>query len=114
MPVFLSRWAGTSLPWFHYWAPVYPFVIGGALAALGSTDRHRLVRPQVLVAAGALTMLLMSPLSPRAPDALRLSTVLHRDESLPGRRLGLVAPTDGSVVVISDRRVLVAAARTVH
>ena len=78
-PVLFSRWAGTQLPWFHYGAPFVPLVIGGALEAL-STDRDDvpIYRSQAIAVAGAVAAaLLIGPLSPRAPDSVRLSSVLR-------------------------------------
>ena len=36
LPVLLSQWSGTHLPWFHYGVPFMPLAIGGALAGLRS------------------------------------------------------------------------------
>ena len=65
--VLLSRWPGTSMPGFHYWAPMYPLAVSGAIVALGDPDRPKLVRPALVAVGGAAALALMSPLSPRAP-----------------------------------------------
>lgn len=82
-PVLFSRWAGTQLPWFHYGAPVVPLVIGGALVALAPVPEelaeHRaLYRSPALAIGGVVAAaLLVGPLSPRAPDSVRLTEVVR-------------------------------------
>lgn len=80
-PVLLSRWPGTSMPWFHYWAPMYPIAVAGAIVALGDPKRPRVVQPPLIVVGGALALLLMSPLSPRAPGAVGIRALTeHRTD----------------------------------
>ena len=82
-PVLLSQWAGVSLPWFHYAAPMAPLAIGGALHALASPPASTvLVRPQLLLASGVASLALASPLSPAAPGSLELWNVLHEPAGL--------------------------------
>ncbi|MEY2446907.1 MAG: hypothetical protein QOH79_383 [Acidimicrobiaceae bacterium] len=80
-PVLFSRWAGTQLPWFHYGAPFVPLVIGGALEALAPRGRevpiHR--SPAVAVGGAVAAALLFGPLAPRAPDSVRLWSVVRED-----------------------------------
>ena len=79
LPILLSRWAGTHLPYFHYGAPLAPLAIAGALHAL-ATRRELATRGSVLLVGGAVAALaVMSPLSWRAPDSLRLWRVLRPD-----------------------------------
>ncbi len=100
LPVLLSQWSGTRLPWFHYWAPMYPIAVCGALAALGDPHRHGFVRPQLLLAGGLLAMALVSPLSPAAPDSVGLRALTdHRTDS--ERAAAQVRP--GDAVVGSNR-----------
>jgi uncharacterized membrane protein len=82
-PVLFSRWAGTQLPWFHYGAPYVPLVIGGALEAIsGSDDATPIYRsPAVLIGGAVVGACLFGPLAPRAPDSVRLWTVVHADSS---------------------------------
>jgi uncharacterized membrane protein len=80
-PVLFSRWAGTQLPWFHYGAPFVPLVVGGALEALSSSKPavplHR--SPVVAMAGAVVAALLFGPLAPRAPDSVRLWSVVRPD-----------------------------------
>lgn len=87
LPVLLSRWPGTQLPWFHYGAPFVPLVIGGALAALQAPASGGAPPPiyrSAAVAIGGVVVgaLLVGPLSPRAPGPLELRTVLHTDDAV--------------------------------
>ncbi len=100
LPVLLSQWPGTSLPWFHYWAPMYPVAVAGALVALADPNRHRWIQPQLVVAGGLAAVLLMSPLSPRAPDTVGLRALTdHRDD----RERAAAQVADGESVVASNR-----------
>jgi predicted membrane protein DUF2079 len=80
LPVMLSRWAGTHLPWFHYGAPLVPLVVGGAIAAL-ATNR---VRPQSLrwlLGAGAvIAAAITGPLSPKAPASVQVWQVVRSSD----------------------------------
>ena len=82
-PVLFSRWAGTQLPWFHYGAPFVPLVIGGALDALGDRDADGtwpIYRsPAVALAGLVAAVVLVSPLSSRAPGSVQLWTVVRAD-----------------------------------
>jgi uncharacterized membrane protein len=80
LPVLLSRWAGTHLPWFHYGAPLVPLVIGGALAALGT---RRLPQPSLrglLGAGAAIAALISGPLSPDAPASVQVWQVVRASD----------------------------------
>ena len=83
-PVLFSRWAGTQLPWFHYGAPFVPLVIGGALEALSTTKPALPIyrSPAVVVGGAMVAALLFGPLSPRAPDSVRLWSVIRPDASV--------------------------------
>lgn len=100
-PVLLSRWPGTSLPWFHYWAPMYPLAVGGAIAALGDPDRPRLVQPALVAVGGVAALALMSPLSPRAPGPVGVRSLTEyrhdRADAVARARIG----PDDSVVATS-------------
>ena len=102
LPLLLSRWAGTVLPWFHYWAPVYPIAVGGALAALGDPERHRFVDPRLVLVGGALAVSVMSPLSPRAPDSVGLRALTDPQED----RAAAAAQVDDEEPVAASNRIL--------
>ena len=76
-PILFSRWPGTSLPWFHYGAPLFPIAAGGALVALGERQRPPWLDGRLLVAATAISLAVMSPLSPKAPESVRASAVVR-------------------------------------
>lgn len=100
LPILLSQWPGTSLPWFHYWAPMYPIAVCGALVALADPHRHPVVHPRLVVVSGLLAVLLMSPLSPRAPDSVgRRALTDHRTD----REQAAAEVRDGESVVASNR-----------
>lgn len=102
LPVLLSQWPGTSMPWFHYWAPMYPLAVAGALVALGAPDRPAWLRPQVLVAGGIAAVLLFGPLSPRAPDTVgwRALTDHRTDRERAAAQVGPDEP------VVASNRIL--------
>jgi uncharacterized membrane protein len=77
LPILVSRWAGTHLPYFHYGAPMAPLAIGGALHALATRPELRSRGPVLLVGGAVAALAVMSPLSPRAPDSLRLWRVVR-------------------------------------
>jgi uncharacterized membrane protein len=86
-PVLFSRWAGTQLPWFHYGAPVVPLVIGGALEALApsratASSPSSFRAPVVVIAGAVVAALMIGPLSPRAPDSVRLTAVIRKDAAV--------------------------------
>jgi uncharacterized membrane protein len=77
LPILLSDWEGTTQPWFHYGAPLVPLAVGGAVAALVGLPAERGRTYGSVVAVGAAAALLLnSPLSPRAPDFVRIDHVL--------------------------------------
>jgi uncharacterized membrane protein len=80
-PVLFSRWAGTQLPWFHYGAPFVPLVIGGALEAIASKNGALPIyrSPAVVIGGAIVGALLFGPLAPRAPDSVRLWSVVRPD-----------------------------------
>lgn len=102
LPILLSQWPGTSLPWFHYWAPMYPLAVAGALVALADPDRPSWVRPQVMLAGGVVSVLLMSPLSPRAPDSVGLQALTE----YRGDRAAAAAEVEPGDAVVASNRVL--------
>jgi len=81
LPILVSRWAGTHLPYFHYGAPIAPLAIGGALHALATRRELRGRGPVLLVGGAVAALAVMSPLSTRAPDSLRLWRVLRPDSA---------------------------------
>ncbi len=101
-PLLLSSWPGVSLPWFHNAAAMAPVAIGGALAAVGSA-RADLRRPlgAALVAGCALALATQSPVSPRAPVAVKVPDVLGQNGSSLDQTLALV-PADASVSAINQ------------
>lgn len=76
LPLLLSSAPNTSIPWFHTAAALVPFALGGALAALAA-PRRLWDHPLTLAVGTVLALALMSPLSPRAPEPLRLSGALR-------------------------------------
>jgi uncharacterized membrane protein len=108
-PLLMSTWPGTSLPWFHHGAALVPFTVGGMLAAVATWPS---VRPRLvgLSLAGAVTALLVaSPLSPRAPAAVRVGAIVAGPS---GEGLGeAVAAVAAGESVSSNSRVL---ARLAH
>jgi hypothetical protein len=108
LPVLLSRWEGTELPWYHYGAPAAALAMAGSLVALGSTSDAdgRWVQRLRAVWWGAplLVLLVASPLSPGAPEVNRIWTVALRDD---GRDVdGAVALVGEEDSVSADQRVL--------
>jgi uncharacterized membrane protein len=104
LPILLSRWAGTHLPYFHYGAPIAPLAVGGALHVL-AVRRELGSRGPVLLVGGAVTALaLMSPLSAAAPDSLRLWRVLRPDGA--ARSAAAVAAVPDDEPVAATPRVL--------
>ncbi|MBX3285080.1 MAG: DUF2079 domain-containing protein [Acidimicrobiales bacterium] len=100
-PLVLSRWPGTSMPWFHYWAPMYPLAVAGALVALGDPERHRLVRPALVVAGAAAAVAFMSPVSPRAPGPVSVESLTrYRHDRADAVARANIGPND-SVVATS-------------
>jgi uncharacterized membrane protein len=77
LPLLLSRWAGTHLPWFHYGAPFMPLAIGGALAAINSERVPRASSAVLLVGGSVAATLIAGPLSPNAPASVRLWEVVR-------------------------------------
>ncbi|MGV3760781.1 MAG: DUF2079 domain-containing protein [Actinomycetota bacterium] len=80
LPVLLSRWPGTALPWYHYGAPVVPIAVAGTLHALAAADLggRAILRTRWATALCPLAALLVaSPLSALAPDNVRVSSVLR-------------------------------------
>jgi uncharacterized membrane protein len=92
LPVVLSQWAGTHLPWFHYGAPLAPLAIGGAIAAWGRGPLRERQAAALLVAAVFAAALLIGPLSPRAPDSVRLWSVVRPQPAALGAVLDAVPP----------------------
>lgn len=85
LPVLLSSWGATDLPWYHYGAPVAPIAIAGTLSAIGGRgwgDGLARYRPAVLGASVVVALAIASPLSARAPDQFQLWTALRPS---PGR-----------------------------
>lgn len=67
LPVLLSSWPGTELPWYHYGAPMAPLAIGGTLAAVGSDQAAGTILRRLVVIGPVLALAVASPLSPAAP-----------------------------------------------
>lgn len=98
LPLLLSRWDGTGLPWYHYGAPVAPLAIGGTLAGLAvvatRADRWSQRMRVAWWGGPALVLLLASPVSPAAPESNRVWTVAFRDD---GRDM------DGALALVGER-----------
>ncbi len=116
LPVLLSRWEGTELPWYHYGAPMVPLAIGGTLAGLvvadGRDDRWAR-RAQVAWWGGpVLVLLLASPLSVLAPDANRVWRFAFGDD---GRDMaGAVALVGEDDAVSADQNALAQLSQREH
>jgi uncharacterized membrane protein len=108
MPVLLSQWEGTGLPWYHYGAPIAPVAIAGTLVGLSAIAERTDAWSRRFRAAwwgSALVVLAVaSPLSPAAPESNRVWTVAFGDggRDLDGA-LDLVEPDD---VVSAEQRAL--------
>lgn len=107
LPVLLSRWGATELPWFHYGAPMAPIAIGGTLFAL-SPDRPpwRMLgtfRSGIVVGSVSVAVVFASPLSALAPDQFRAWEVLH---PAPGARAVAAAEIATDEVVSADNRIV--------
>jgi hypothetical protein len=108
LPVLLSQWKGTSLPWYHYGAPIAPIAIAGTLVGLDAiADRSDTWSRRFRAAwwgSALLVLALASPLSPAAPESNRVWTVAFTDggRDLDGA-LALVEPDDA---VSADQRAL--------
>lgn len=108
LPVLLSRWEGTELPWYHYGAPMAPLAMGGTLAGLAlaaSRGDRWAQRIKVLWWSGpVLVLLLASPLSLLAPDSNRVWRVAFGDD---GRDVaGAVALVGARESLSADQRAL--------
>lgn len=108
LPVLVSRWGATDLPWFHYGAPVAPLAIAGTIVAL-DPDQPRWrsfagLRPGVLVAGVLIALTLASPLSRGATDQFRFWDVIR---PAPGRdsAAALAFVRDGDVVSADNQLV---------
>lgn len=66
-PVLLSAWDGTSLPWYHYGAPMVPLAVGGTLDSLDASWARADGIRRMLVVGPVLALAFASPLSPGAP-----------------------------------------------
>lgn len=95
LPVLLSQWPGTKLPWHHYGAPYVPIAVAGGLVSFAwlqargtSVLSPRAVRclPGLCVAVG---LAVASPLSTSAPHSQQLWTTLS--QTSPGDPAGAVA-----------------------
>lgn len=107
LPVLLSRWGATALPWFHYGAPMTPIAIGGTLVAL-RPDRPpwRLLssfRSWIVVGSVVVAVVLASPLSWLAPDQFSL---WHVVTMAPGAQAKSVAEIGPDEVVSADNRIV--------
>jgi uncharacterized membrane protein len=77
LPVAVSQWPGTHLPWFHYGAPIAPLAVGGAIAAWGHPAVRDWHARSVLAGAAVAAALIIGPLSPNAPASVRLWEVVR-------------------------------------
>jgi uncharacterized membrane protein len=77
LPVAVSQWPGTHLPWFHYGAPIAPLAIGGAIAAWGHPAVRDWHARSVLAGAAVVAAVIIGPLSPNAPASVRLWEVVR-------------------------------------
>jgi uncharacterized membrane protein len=77
LPVALSQWEGTHLPWFHYGAPLVPLAVGGAIVAFANGILSKPVSAGLLLAGVAAATVFQGPLSPDAPDSVRVWRVMR-------------------------------------
>lgn len=104
LPVLLSRWEGTALPWYHYGAPMAPLAIGGTLAALGSGLEERQQRLRIATWLGPIVALVLaSPLSPAAPERTRVWAWSDEDSAVLSALVEEVADHER---VTADQRLL--------
>ncbi|MEQ1786698.1 MAG: DUF2079 domain-containing protein [Acidimicrobiales bacterium] len=108
LPVLLSQWEGTGLPWYHYGAPAAPIAVAGTLVALAAVPpmARSWERRARLAWWGAplVVLLVASPLSPAAPESNRIWTVAFGTD---GRDVdGALALVPAGVAVTADQRVL--------
>jgi uncharacterized membrane protein len=116
LPVLLSRWEGTGLPWYHYGAPVAPLAIGGSLAGLATAATSPGRWAQRVRAAWwggpALVLLLASPVSPLAPSSNQVWQVARGDDGRDvDEAVALVRDDDA---VSADQRVLAQLSQREH
>lgn len=108
LPVLLSQWEGTALPWYHYGAPVAPIAVAGTLAALATmpdtADRWAERLRSLWWGAPLVVLLVASPVSPAAPESNRIWTVALGDD---GRDVdGALALVPAGASVTADQQVL--------
>jgi len=108
LPILLSRWEGTGLPWYHYGAPMAPLAIGGTLAGLatreGLDDRWSRRLRIAWWAGPVLVLVLASPLSLTAPESNRMWRIATGTD---GRDVdGATALVGREESVTADQRVL--------
>jgi uncharacterized membrane protein len=108
LPILLSRWLGTELPWYHYGAPMAPIAMGGSLVGLtfvaARTERWAVRLRSLWWLGPVVALALASPLSPSAPEVNRISRVAFEDD---GRDVeGAVALVPPDAAVSADQRVL--------
>jgi uncharacterized membrane protein len=98
LPLLLSRWPGSHLPWFHYGAPIVPLVVGGAIAAL-ATSRVPQRSLRGLLGAGVVAAAAVSgPLSPKAPASVQVWQVVRTSARTSAVAAALHAVPPGGVV----------------
>jgi uncharacterized membrane protein len=102
LPVLLSQWPGTEMPWFHYFAPMYPIAVAGALAVLaappGRTILPRLLTYRLVIVGCVVALALNSPIAPRAPGGVALRSLTdHRGDRQAAAAAAAVQPGDAVV-----------------
>lgn len=108
LPVLLSSWGATALPWFHYGAPMAPIAIGGTIVSLDPRLQPWRVlaqfRPVILAGGVLVAVAVASPLSASTPDQFRLWDVLRPS---PGRdsTAAVTLVRDGDVVSADNQLV---------
>jgi uncharacterized membrane protein len=108
LPIVMSRWTGTTLPWYHYGAPIAPLAIGGTLTVWGQRSLPSVLPERAWVRLSIvsvpLALLVASPFAPGAPSSFRLWSVVREEPGVDHR--GAVEAVLPGEAVSAGHRVL--------
>lgn len=110
LPLLLSTYKNTSVPWFHHAGTVAPFALGGALAAIGRY-RHHVVPRGLLLCGLTLALFLQGPLIGEGPESQRWPALRPRPVAGLDEALAQVGPTEA---VATEVWIVVEVARRDH